>query len=53
MLKYTKVKNKCYCGGPESCNLCRPDAKDKKKQKRSLRKQLKTKLKNDNLQNNE
>ena len=40
MKPYAKTR-KCYCGGPESCNLCRPNTEDKKRSKRANRRKMK------------
>jgi len=38
-------RGKCYCGGPESCNLCRPDKIKKRANKKRVRSLIKNVLK--------
>lgn len=44
-MKTYRPKQKCYCGSPESCNVCRPNKKDKQQWKRKIRSKLKRMLK--------
>ena len=43
MKKYKK-RQKCYCGGYESCELCNPDRDDKRREKKSKRRGYKDQL---------
>lgn len=45
-MKELKPNKKCYCGGPESCNICKKDKIKQKALKKKFRQNAKQTIKN-------